>query len=111
MHREPKTVAETLASRFPDRVVARTAKSARRGKVLVDWSQNDGGKTTVCAYSLQGRERPTVSTPLEWDELEAALGTGAADRLTFAPAAARRRIEERGDLFAPLLSEKQPLPD
>jgi bifunctional non-homologous end joining protein LigD len=106
-----KAVAETLESRFPDRVVSRMTKSARRGKVLVDWSQNDEHKTTVCVYSLRAREQPTVSTPVEWEELEAALAAGAAERLVFDHAAALRRAEERGDLFAPLLSEKQELPD
>ncbi len=105
-----KAVAETLASKFPDRVTARTAKSARAGKVLVDWSQNDERKTTVCVYSLHAGKRRTVSTPVEWDELEEALAARDADLLVFDRAAALRRIEERGDLFAPLLSEKQELP-
>lgn len=105
-----KAVAETLESRFPDRVVARK-RGARSGKVFVDWSQNDEEKTTVCAYSLRGRKRPTVSTPLEWEELEAALAAVDAERLAFDRAAVLRRVEERGDLFAPLLSEKQELPD
>jgi bifunctional non-homologous end joining protein LigD len=105
-----KEVAETLAARFPDRVVAQMTKSKRAGKVLIDWSQNDQHKTTVCVYSLRARERPTVSTPVEWDELEAALEAGAADRLVFDHAEALRRVEQRGDLFAPLLSEKQDLP-
>lgn len=106
-----KAVAETLADRFPDRVAARTTKSARGGRVLVDWRPNDESKTTACVYSLSGRERPTVSTPVEWEELVAALAAGDPDRLVFDRAAARRRVEELGDLFAPLLSEKQELPD
>ena len=85
-------------------------KAKRAGKVLVDWSQNDRHKTTVCVYSLRARERPTVSTPLEWEELEAACEGGDADRLVFDHAAVLRRVEERGDLFAALLGEKQALP-
>jgi bifunctional non-homologous end joining protein LigD len=105
-----KAVAETLEAKFGDRVIARMTKAERAGKVLVDWSQNDRHKTTVCVYSLRARERPTVSTPIEWDELEAALEAGDPDRLVFDHAAVLRRIEDRGDLFAPLLSEKQELP-
>jgi bifunctional non-homologous end joining protein LigD len=105
-----KAVAETLESKFPDRVVSRMAKSRRDGKVLVDWSQNDQHKTTVCVYSLRAKERPTVSTPLEWEELEAALAAGDGERLVFDYADVLRRVEEKGDLFAPLLSQKQRLP-
>jgi bifunctional non-homologous end joining protein LigD len=105
-----KAVAETLEAKFGDRVVARMTKAVRPGKVLVDWSQNDRHKTTVCVYSLRAKERPTVSTPIEWDELGAALEAGDPNRLVFDHAAVLRRIEDRGDLFAPLLSEKQELP-
>ena len=105
-----KAVAETLEAKFGDRVISRMTKAARWGKVLVDWSQNDRHKTTVCVYSLRAKERPTVSTPIEWNELEAALEAGDPDRLVFDHAAVLRRIEDRGDLFAPLLSEKQELP-
>ncbi len=103
-----QAVAETLAARFPDRV---SAGAKRAGRVRVDWGGNAAAATTLCAYSLQGVRRPTVSTPVEWDELAAALAAGDADHLVFDTAAALRRIEERGDLFAPLLSEQQDLPD
>ena len=105
-----KAVAETLEAKFGDRVVSRTTKAKRAGKVLVDWSQNDRHKTTVCVYSLRARERPTVSTPLEWDELESACAARDPDRLVFDHADVLRRIEDSGDLFAPVLSEKQQLP-
>ncbi|HYP55586.1 MAG TPA: DNA ligase D [Solirubrobacterales bacterium] len=105
-----RAVAETLESRFGDRVVSRMTKSERPGKVLIDWSQNDPHKTTVCVYSLRAKERPTVSTPLEWEEVEAALEAGDAERLVFDHAAALERIEAKGDLFAPLLSERQRFP-
>ena len=105
-----KAVAETLEAKFGDRVVSRMTKARRAGKVLVDWSQNDRHKTTVCVYSLRARERPAVSVPLEWDELEAACEAGDPDRLVFDHDDALRRVENRGDLFAPLLSEKQELP-
>jgi bifunctional non-homologous end joining protein LigD len=105
-----RAVAETLERKFGDRVVSRMTKSERPGKVLIDWSQNDPHKTTVCVYSLRAKERPTVSTPLEWEEVEAALGAGDAERLAFDHAAVLARIETKGDLFAPLLSEKQSFP-
>jgi bifunctional non-homologous end joining protein LigD len=105
-----RQVAETLEAKFPDRVVSRMTKAKRAGKVLIDWSQNDQHKTTVCVYSLRAKERPTVSTPVEWEELEAALEAGDASRLVFDLAEVLRRVEGRGDLFAPLLSEVQQLP-
>jgi bifunctional non-homologous end joining protein LigD len=106
-----RQVAETLEQRFGDRVVSQMTKAKRPGKVLVDWSQNDRHKTTVCVYSMRARALPTVSTPLEWDELEAALSAGKAERLVFDHAEVLERIEVRGDLFAPLLSERQELPE
>jgi bifunctional non-homologous end joining protein LigD len=105
-----KAVAETLERKFPDRVVSQMSKLRRPGKVLIDWSQNDRHKTTVCVYSLRAKERPTVSTPLEWDEVEAALEAGDAEALVFDHAAVLERVEAKGDLFAPLLSEEQELP-
>ncbi len=105
-----KAVAETLAGKFADRVVSTQAKAKRRGKVLVDWSQNDRHKTTVCVYSLRAKATPTVSTPLAWEEVEAALAAGDAAALSFDSDTALRRVERDGDLFAPLLSERQRLP-
>jgi len=105
-----KAVAETLEQRFGDRVVSQMSKAKRPGKVLMDWSQNDRHKTTVCVYSLRAKEQPTVSTPLEWDEVEAALESGKAEQLVFDHAAVLERVAAKGDLFAPLLSEEQQLP-
>ncbi len=105
-----RAVAETLERKFPENVVSRMTKSKRKGKVLVDWSQNDPHKTTVCVYSLRAKERPTVSTPLEWEEVEAAIEASEAGRLVFEHSTVLERVEEKGDLFAPLLSERQDLP-
>jgi bifunctional non-homologous end joining protein LigD len=102
-----KTVAELLAREEPELVVARQTKSARAGKVLVDWSQNDVNKTTVTAYSLRAMPRPTVSTPVTWDEVRA---TEAVEDLTFDAADVLRRVEEHGDLFAPVATLVQRLP-
>jgi bifunctional non-homologous end joining protein LigD len=105
-----KAVAETLERKFPDRVVSQMSKAKRPGRILIDWSQNDRHKTTVCVYSLRAKDRPTVSTPLEWEELEAALAAGDREALVFDHAAVLERVAAKGDLFAPLLSEEQELP-
>jgi bifunctional non-homologous end joining protein LigD len=102
-----KAVAELLAREEPSLVVARQTKSARKGKVLVDWGQNDINKTTINAYSLRAMERPTVSTPITWDEVRAAR---TVQDLTFEAADVLRRVDEQGDLFAPVLSLVQALP-
>ena len=103
-------LAQLLEQQHPKLVVSRQKKELRKGKVLVDWSQNDDFKTTVCVYSLRAKERPTVSTPVEWDEAEAALKKKAADRLVFDHEAVLKRVEEKGDLFEPVLKLKQRLP-
>jgi bifunctional non-homologous end joining protein LigD len=105
-----RAVAELLEKQHPDHVVSRMTKSLRPGKVLVDWSQNDEHKTTVNVYSLRARERPTVSTPLSWDEVEECLRKKSADVLTFPSDQVLARVEELGDLFAPVLTLKQELP-
>lgn len=102
-----RTVAELLARRMPRRVVARMDKRLRAGKVLVDWSQNDRHKSTVAAYSLRAKlERPTVSVPLAWEEIEQATEAS----LLIGPDEALERVAERGDLFAPVLERSQALP-
>ena len=105
-----KAVAELLEQSEPELIVSRQTKTQREGKVLIDWSQNDQNKTTVCAYSLRATERPSVSTPLEWDEIRAALDGGDPGALRFEAGEVLERIAERGDLFAPVLSLAQKLP-
>jgi bifunctional non-homologous end joining protein LigD len=101
---ETSAYAKELAQRFekshPDLVVHRMTKALRPGKVLVDWSQNSAAKTTVSVYSLRARPRPTVSTPVTWDEVEACRKPGD---LVFTSDDVLARVEELGDLFAPLL--------
>lgn len=104
------TVAHTLEAQFPKVVVSNMLKSLRVGKVLVDWSQNDEHKTTVNVYSLRAKERPTVSTPVTWDEVETALKKKKPELLVFDSEAAIKRFEKLGDLFAPVLQLKQKLP-
>jgi bifunctional non-homologous end joining protein LigD len=105
-----RAVAELLEKQHPDHVVSRMTKSLRPGKVLVDWSQNDEHKTTVNVYSLRAKERPTVSTPVGWDEVEECLRTGDPNMLTFTSDQVLARAEELGDLFAPVLTLTQELP-
>ena len=105
-----RAVAELLEKQHPEHVVSRMTKSLRSGKVLVDWSQNDEHKTTVCVYSLRAKERPTVSTPVAWDEVEACLCAEDAGVLTFTSDEVLVRVEDQGDLFAPVLTLKQELP-
>ena len=102
-----RAVAELLAQEHPDRVVSQQNKELRKGKVLVDWSQNVDFKTTVCVYSLRARERPTVSTPLTWDEVEAAR---EPEELRFEADEVLERVERHGDLYAPVLELEQRLP-
>ena len=85
-------------------------KARRLGKVLIDWSQNDRRKTTVCVYSLRAGERPTVSTPVEWEEVRATLSSGDPASLSFQANHVLERVAERGDLFAPVSSLVQQLP-
>ena len=114
-HEETKRFAlalgQLLESRDPKRVTVDMAKDKRPGRVFVDWSQNDSHKTTVCAYSLRIRERPTVSTPVTWDEIDDALVADDADALQFETAAVLDRIEALGDLYADTLTVHQTLPD
>jgi bifunctional non-homologous end joining protein LigD len=106
-----RAVAELLQKRHPRQVVSRMAKELRPGRVLVDWSQNDEHKTTVCVYSLRARERPTISTPLRWEELEQALRSRREPSLSAEPRELLARVARDGDLFAPLLTLAQELPD
>jgi bifunctional non-homologous end joining protein LigD len=94
-----KGFAERLERELPRLVVSRMTKSLRAGKVLIDWSQNNGSKTTVAPYSLRAREHPTVSTPVTWDEVAACQDVGD---LFFTAPDVLARVEGHGDLFAPL---------
>jgi bifunctional non-homologous end joining protein LigD len=100
-------LARHLEGEHPELIVSSQKKELRRGKVLIDWSQNDEHKTTVAVYSLRARERPTVSTPLEWAEVEAAN----PDALVFESDDVLARVEERGDLFGPVAQLQQALPE
>jgi bifunctional non-homologous end joining protein LigD len=104
-------VAETFAARFPKRVVSRQAKELRAGRILIDWSQNDEHKTTIGVYSLRAKTgRPTVSTPVTWEEVERCAAEGDAELLRFEAPDVLARVERDGDHFADALSLVQSLP-
>jgi len=100
-----KALARHLEAQHPKLVVSQQKKELRKGKVLIDWSQNDEHKTTVGVYSLRARERPTVSTPLDWHELE------RPEELVFEAGDVLERVEQHGDLFAQVVELRQQLPD
>ncbi len=103
-------VAQVLERAEPDLVVSDMKKTLRGGKVLVDWSQNDEHKTTVGVYSLRAKDRPTVSTPISWDEVEAVRASKDPADLEFTSDQVLARVAEHGDLFGPVATLQQELP-
>lgn len=106
-----KAIAQLLEKQTPDAVVSKMKKVEREGKVFVDWSQNHQRKTTIAVYSLRARERPTASTPVSWEEVEAVAESGDGSALVFEADAVIERFERLGDLFAPVLELEQELPE
>lgn len=101
-------LAQALERAHPDRVISEMARTERKGKVFIDWSQNSDFKTTVLVYSMRAkREQPYISMPLTWEEVRKARNP---DKLNFSPDAALRRLKRLGDLFAPVLTLKQKMP-
>jgi bifunctional non-homologous end joining protein LigD len=113
-YEETKPFAHALARLLEDQhrelVVSDMKKELRKGKVLVDWSQNDEHKTTIAVYALRAREHPTVSTPVKWEEVEQLLKKKDATLLVFEAGQVLKRVEKMGDLFEPALKLKQKLP-
>jgi bifunctional non-homologous end joining protein LigD len=105
-----RALAQLLEHEHGNLVTSNMSKSVRKGKVFVDWSQNDEHKTTICVYSLRAREEPTVSTPVTWDEVANCLKKKKADLLKFRCEKTLQRVEKNGDLFAPVEKLKQKLP-
>src|SRR5581483_9519317 len=109
-----KEVARGLAQHLerdqPRLVTSNMSKALRKGKVFVDWSQNDEHKTTVCVYSLRAKDEPTASTPVKWEEVENCLKKKKADLLKFHCQKTLERVEKFGDLFAPVEKLKQKIP-
>jgi len=105
-----KAVAEIMQKHYPDLVTAKMDKKYRKAKVFINWSQNDASKTMICVYSLRAREKPFVSFPLEWKELENLAGSGDPEKLQVMTSEAVSRVEKKGDLFQEVLVKKQKLP-
>ncbi len=105
-----KAVAEILQKNYPDLVTAKMAKEYRKAKVFINWSQNDPSKTMICVYSLRAREKPIVSFPLVWKELENLAGRHDPEKLQVMYSEAVSRAEENGDLFRDMIVKKQRLP-
>jgi len=106
-----KAIAQLLEKQTPDKVISKMKKVEREDKVFVDWSQNHRSKTTIAVYSMRARARPTCSTPLSWDEVEQCADSGDGSVLVFEAGDVLERIEEHGDLFAPVLKLEQELPE
>lgn len=111
---EAKAFARQLARRLtaerPEQVVDRQARPLRRGKVLIDWLQNDPMRSTVAAYSLRAQGWPTVSAPVAWNEVERTAAEQRPELLTFEPSTVLERIEQLGDPFRLVLELEQRLP-
>jgi len=105
-----QAIALLLEKQDPQLVVSQQRKDLRPGKVLIDWLQNESFKTTVAAYSLRARERPTVSTPLAWGEVEVLADGGDPESVQMSPRQVLARVAEHGDLFAEAATLEQPLP-
>ena len=105
-----KAVALVLQKNYPELVTERMAKEQRAGRVFINWSQNDADKTMIFVYSLRAREKPMVSCPLSWEELEKLAGEGKPEKFRITPAEAVERCEKWGDLFREVLVKEQRLP-
>jgi len=105
-----KAVAGIMQKNYPDLVTAKMVKEYRKAKVFINWAQNDSSKTMICVYSLRAREKPIVSFPLEWKELENLAGSGDPEKLQVMYSEAVSRAEKKGDLFREVLVKKQRLP-
>ena len=105
------SLARAFEDEMPDRIVSKMRKALRKGKILIDWSQNSEHKTTVAVYSMRAKPEPSVSTPVTWDQLERAYDRGDASALQFKPEwVFKHLVDEDDDPFAPVLTESQKLP-
>jgi bifunctional non-homologous end joining protein LigD len=105
-----RDIARHLEHNHSKLVLSEMSRALRKGKVFVDWSQNDERKTTINVYSLRAKELPTVSTPVTWKEVESALKKKDPQLLTFVSDQVLKRVDKSGDLFEPVNTLRQKLP-
>ncbi|MBP1735193.1 MAG: primase, small subunit [Deltaproteobacteria bacterium] len=105
-----KAVAEVMQRNYPDLVTAKMPKEQRRGRVFINWSQNDSSKTMICVYSLRARTEPIVSFPLTWNEVESLEAEGDPKKFEITHSEAVGRTEKVGDLFGDMILKEQKLP-
>jgi bifunctional non-homologous end joining protein LigD len=105
-----KALSRIMQKNYPGLVTVKMAKEYRKAKVFINWSQNDTAKTMICVYSLRAREKPIVSFPLVWKELENLFGQGDPEKLQVMHSDAVSITEKHGDLFREVLMKKQKLP-
>ncbi|MEN6645284.1 MAG: non-homologous end-joining DNA ligase [Armatimonadia bacterium] len=105
-----RAIAMLLEKYHPEQVTSNMRKDLRRSKVFVDWSQNDEHKSTVCVYSLRVWERPTVSTPLKWEEVQDAVDRKDGSGLSFETEQTLERVQQYGDLYALVATLQQNMP-
>jgi len=105
-----KAVASIMQKNYPELVTAKMAKEYRKARVFINWSQNSASKTMICVYSLRAREKPMVSFPLGWQELEKLARLNDPEKLHITHSKAVRRAEKQGEIFRDVLTKKQELP-
>ncbi|HMK49847.1 MAG TPA: non-homologous end-joining DNA ligase [Thermodesulfovibrionales bacterium] len=105
-----KAVAEIMQKSYPELVTSKMAKEYRKEKVFINWSQNDSSKTMICVYSMRAREKPVVSVPMEWKELEKLAEKADPERMQITHSEAISRTEAKGDLFRDVITKEQRLP-
>jgi bifunctional non-homologous end joining protein LigD len=105
-----KAVAEIMQKNYPELVTAKMAKGYRKARVFINWSQNSSSKTMICVYSLRAREKPIVSFPLAWEEVEKSAVQSDPKKLQVLNSEAVSKAEKYGDLFREVLTKKQKLP-
>jgi bifunctional non-homologous end joining protein LigD len=104
------SLARAFEEEMPDQVVSKMTKKLRKGKVLIDWSQNSEHKTTVAVYSMRAKPTPSVSMPVSWKQLERALERSDRSLLHFDHVSVIKKLKGGKDQFAPVLTEQQTLP-
>jgi bifunctional non-homologous end joining protein LigD len=105
-----RAVSIIMLKKYPGLVTVKMDNKYRKGRVFINWQQNDASKTMVCAYSLRAAEKPFVSCPLNWKEVAKSIKQKDPAKLRFTHSDAVKRTEKYGDLLRDMLDKKQRLP-